>query len=96
MNQEQFVLKLVEWVAVKYLPLNFFDDQLTQELFYGINPHLKLLARTAMTTAVAETYKNAKTIVTNILQKNVSKISFTVDGWTSIRTKSYCYCPFCW
>ncbi|XP_044018781.1 uncharacterized protein LOC122859328 [Aphidius gifuensis] len=89
LNQEQFVLKLVEWVAVKYLPLNFFDDQLTQELFHGINPHLKPLARTAMTSAVAETYKKAKIIVTNMLQENISKISFTVDGWTSIRTKSY-------
>lgn len=88
-NGREFSIFLVEWLAVKCLPLHFFDDDLTQQLFGRINSNLNFPKRTAMTTAVENTHEKIRGHVMKILQENKSKISFTIDGWTSVRSKSY-------
>ncbi|XP_033220573.1 uncharacterized protein LOC117175112 isoform X2 [Belonocnema kinseyi] len=36
-SQEEFHKKLVEWLAKKYLPFNFFDDAFTHNIFKSLN-----------------------------------------------------------
>lgn len=89
LSERSFHLRLVELISVKYLPLSFFDDETTQSFFRAINPKLQFPKRTALTALTSRIYKEVREIVTKILQDNDSKISFTVDAWTSIRSKSY-------
>lgn len=81
--------KIVEWLAIKYLPFNFFDDQPTQTFFESLNPAVVMPKRTSMREKVLLTFEKCKQNVMNILVENSSKISFTIDGWTSINNNSY-------
>lgn len=76
-------------MAIKYLPFNFFDDTVTQNFFAALNPNLNYPKRDTMKRKVLEIFEKKKDAVINILKTNESKISFTVDGWTSIAGKSY-------
>lgn len=48
-----FKINLVEYVSIKYLPLNFFDDETSQRFYGNVNGNLKFPKRTAMTEFVA-------------------------------------------
>lgn len=80
---------IVEWLVVKLLPLSFFDDELTQNVFRRLNANLIFPKLTATTNAVKKVHDNIRHEVVKILQENNSKISSTIDSWTSIRSKSY-------
>lgn len=71
------------------MPFSFFDDTATQNFFAALNPNLKYPKRDTMKRRVLEIFEKKKDAVINILKTNESKISFTVDGWTSIAGKSY-------
>lgn len=74
---------LVDWVARKYLPLSFFEDDETQGLFTFLNKQAVLPGRNKLKSDVQfQFYKKRKAVIM-ILSKNQSKISFTIDGWTS-------------
>jgi len=88
-NKEAFSVKTVRWMAQKYLPFNFFDDLETQKYFQFINPNVTVPQRNALRALVMKTYEDVKQSVIQDLRDNTSKISFTVDGWTSINRKSY-------
>lgn len=80
---------IVEWMAKKYLPFNFFDDEGTQMFFKFLNPKLSFPKKDAMRSLVLQTFKEMQQKVMTILEKSSSKLSFTIDGWTSIACKSY-------
>lgn len=71
------------------MPFNFFDNTATQNFFDTLNSNLKYPKRETMKRRVLEIFEKKKDAVINILKTNESKISFTVDGWTSIAGKSY-------
>jgi len=82
--------KIVKWMALKYLPFNFFDDEETQEFFSILNPILSMPKRTTtLRTKIVQVFTEIQKFVIDILKENKSKISFTLDGWTSIAGKSY-------
>lgn len=89
LETEEFHFRLVEWVAVKLLSLNFFHDEATQSFFATVSPNYEYPRRTALTTATVAIHDQMREIVVQHLQQNASKFSFTIDGWTSIRGKSY-------
>jgi len=74
-------------LAMKYLPFNFFDDTAIHNFFTTLNPFK--YPKHDMKRRVLKIFKKKKIIIINILKNNESKISFTVDGWTSIAEKSY-------
>ncbi|CAG9825832.1 unnamed protein product [Phaedon cochleariae] len=92
-TQKKFEEKLVEWIAVKYLPFSFFDDDQTQEIFHDFrqleDSSALLPKRSAMRSKVVQHFSNMKNTVMQILKENQSKYSFTVDGCTSVSNKSY-------
>jgi len=81
--------KIIKWVALKYLPFNFFDDEETQEFFSILNPTLSMPKRTTLRTKIVQVFTEIQKFVIDILKENKSKISFSLDGWTSIAGKSY-------
>lgn len=79
---------IVDWMAKKYLPFNFFNDEDTQKFFKGISgedfPKKNKLRKLAMLR-----FDCLQKKVTDMLAGNSSKLSFTIDGWTSISGRSY-------
>ena len=75
---------VVEWIARKYLPINFFEDEVTPEFFAYLNKDVNLPQKNALRSMISSTFKDMQEDVVKTLQKNGSKISFTIDSWTSI------------
>lgn len=88
-KQEYFNDMIVDWVASKYLPFSFFNDEKTQNIFFYINKHAKVPKKTELRTLCAERFTKLQSRAMNLLQNNDSKISFTIDGWTSVGNNSY-------
>lgn len=80
---------LVEWVVRKYLPINFFDDDMTQKIFEYINKNAKIPKRNQMRSLIHNKFLELKLLVKELLLENSSKISFGIDGWTSVAQQSY-------
>jgi len=84
---------LVEYLVNKYLPFNFFEDEATKNLFLYMNNHAVLPNRNAMRSLVLTKFKYAQDAIRLIfndqVNRNQTKISFTMDGWTAISNKSF-------
>lgn len=89
MDQKLFEEKVIDWAAKKYLPLNFFDDDETRELFGYLNSSVEIPMRNKMKSIVSTRFEKMQGAVKNILKKNNSKLSFTLDGWSSITRRNY-------
>ena len=88
-EQGKFNEKLIKWVVKKYLPYNFFDDDDSQDLFHYLNPSAILPLRSQLKALIENQFTKKHEIIMSILRSNLSKISFTLDGWTSITNRSY-------
>jgi len=80
---------LVEYLVNKYLPFNFFEDEATKNLFLYMNNQAVLPNRNTMRSLVLAKFKYAQDAVRLIFNDQVTKISFTIDGWTAITNKSF-------
>lgn len=89
MDQNLFDEKVVDWLAKKYLPLKFFDDDDTRVFFNYLNSTVEVPGRRKMTLLVLQRFNKMQDVVKKILQNSESKISFTLDGWSSIAHRSY-------
>lgn len=78
-----------EKVVRKYLPINFFDDDMTQQLFEYINKNAKVPKRNQMRSLIHNRFAELKLQVKELLHENSSKISFGIDGWKSVAQQSY-------
>lgn len=78
----------VDWITQKYLPFSFFDDKETQDYFKLICPHFKFPKRSTLRRQVKDRFEQLRARVKDQLQNCSSKMSFTIDGWTSIACKS--------
>lgn len=71
------------------MPFNFFDDKCAQDLFEYLNPSAILPKRNHLKSLIENQFKEKQKGIIKILQLNASKISFTIDGWTSTANRSY-------
>lgn len=78
-----------DWIIIKYLPFSFFDDESTQNIFKYLQSEAVIPKRGQLKSLIFDRFKETQAIVLQILQSNNSKISFTLDGWTSINGRSY-------
>lgn len=89
MEQKLFEDRIVDWASKKYLPMNFFDDEETRELFQHLNPTIEIPTANKMKTMVFDRFEKMQNNVKLILQNNNSKLSFSLDNSLSIRKKSF-------
>ena len=80
---------LTLWMAYKNLPLNFFNDNMTQEFFKRIDANLKMPKKNAMREIVLNEHSKMQDKLTQILKNNNSKFSFAVDAWTAKNGSSF-------
>lgn len=87
--RKTFYQRLVEWLAIKYLPFSFFDDDATQEFFSFLNKNEKYPKRTSMREKTLQHFNDMRASVFKTLKEVPSKFALTIDGWTSIANRSY-------
>ena len=73
----------------KYFPYNFFDDDDSQGLYRSLNPSAVLPKRNQLKSFIENHFEKKQKIIMSIWHSNLSKISFTLDGRTSIANQSY-------
>lgn len=88
-SQETFENMLVEFLSKKCLPFNFFEDEICINLFSYINKNVILPQRNLMRNKVLEKFHLGQKNIASSLQNNAAKVSFTIDGWSSITSNSY-------
>lgn len=88
-KDKNFTSATVDWISKKYLPFSFFDDKDTQDYFRMIDPNIKIPSRFTIRREVGKRFKELQTWVKDQLSKCTSKVSFTIDGWTSIANRSF-------
>ncbi|XP_066599993.1 uncharacterized protein [Prorops nasuta] len=79
----------VDWITKKYLPFSFFDDEATQEYFKLICPNVKFPKRFALKNNIKHRFAELRGNLIQFFKKCKSKISFTINGWTSIANRSF-------
>ena len=77
------------WMALKNLPLNFFNDKETQNFFSLLNDKIKMPNRNKAADMLIKEFDVMQNNVKKILNNNKSKFAFTVDGWSAKTRKSY-------
>lgn len=71
------------------LAISFFDDDATHEFFSSLNNNETYPKRTSTRDKVLKHFNAMRVAVLKTLKKIPSKISLTIDGWTSIANQSY-------
>ncbi|XP_018371317.1 PREDICTED: uncharacterized protein LOC108766485 [Trachymyrmex cornetzi] len=89
LTQQQFNVMTVKWMAKKYLPFSFFDDNFTTDYFKLITPNLKVPNRNTLKKLAEQLFERMQNKIKDVLADNTSAISFTIDRWTAINGKSY-------
>lgn len=79
----------MDWVTKKYLPFSFFDDEETRLFFQTISPNIKLPDRFALRRNIKGRFEELQKVLKATLDSCASKMSFTIDGWTSIAGRAY-------
>lgn len=88
-QRDKFQKLLVEYIAQKYLPFNFFEDAISEKVYKYLNPKATLPGRNQMKTLTLNTFEAAQQTIKTFLKTCNSKISFTIDGWSSFNMKGY-------
>lgn len=88
-EKNNFMDLLVEYTVKKYLPFNFFEDDITHRLYNYINPNLNVPSRNQLKSRIFSKFEVLKNSVKILLNACDSKISFTMDGWSSYSMKGY-------
>lgn len=79
----------MNWIVKKYLPYNFFEDEETQNYFHYLNPTAHFPKRNELKSLITNRFVTMQGAVKRIVQENKSKISFTIDSWSSVAGRSY-------
>jgi hAT family C-terminal dimerisation region/Domain of unknown function (DUF4413) len=75
---------LVNWVAIDQQPFTLVENQSFQKFMLAVQPRYKLPSRHTLKEMVISKFKTSRVEICNYLQLLTSKISLTMDMWTSI------------
>jgi hypothetical protein len=74
----------INWIVVDQQPFTIVDNSSFQKFMSSIQPRYKLPSRHTLKEMVMTKFKTACEEVHNYLQLSTSKVSLTMDMWTSI------------
>ena len=67
---------VVESIARKYLSINFFEDEVTQEFCVYLNKDVNLPQKNALRSMISSTFKDMQEDVVKTLQKWIEDIFY--------------------
>ncbi|CAH1114784.1 unnamed protein product [Psylliodes chrysocephalus] len=80
---------VMSWLQSRTNPSNECSDEVSRNLFSYINPAIHLPGRNQMRSLTLRKFTETQCSVSKILQLNKSRISFTIDGWSSNTTSGF-------
>lgn len=80
---------LVCQIALKNLPISFFNDPETQNFFKLLNDDMEYPRRNALADKLTSHFEVMQSNFKSILQNIQSKMAFTVDAWWALSKVSY-------
>jgi len=83
-EQKQKHIFLLNWIIIDQQPFTLVENQSFQKFISIIQPRYKLPSRHTLKEMVLSKFKAAREKIRNYLKLSTSKISFTIDMWTSI------------
>ena len=83
-EQKEKHIFLLNWVVVDQQSFALVENQSFQKFISIIQPRYKLPSRHTLKEMILSKFKTAREEIINYLQLSSSKISFTIDMWTSI------------
>ncbi|XP_021967047.1 zinc finger BED domain-containing protein DAYSLEEPER [Folsomia candida] len=82
-SQEEFEKSLVNFILLSSQPFTLVQEKSFIEMIYKCNPKTQLPSATTIKRRITELYDIEKNNLKNLIQSIESKVSFTVDVWTS-------------
>ena len=74
---------LVRMIVLHELPFSIVDYEGFREFVYHLNPIFKMVSRTTIRSDCIETFEDAKMALKEVFNNSTSRVSLTVDTWTS-------------
>lgn len=84
---------LCKFIVLKYLPYSFFEDSVITELCSAIqrmDKEMSIPSQKVLREHIQKKFEEHKQLIKTLLLSNSSKISLTLDSWSSIANESYC------
>src|SRR3989337_1361762 len=75
---------LINWIIVDQQPFTVVENQQFQKFVFSIQPRYKLPSRHFVKEMIIQKFTNARMQINNYLKLSKSKVSLTMDMWTSI------------
>ena len=76
-------------IVLHELPFSIVEYDGFKEFVYSLNPLFKIVSRTAIKLDCMRAFEDAKLELREVFKNSVSKVSLTVDMWTSNQTLGY-------
>jgi hypothetical protein len=83
LQQEKHKL-FINWIITDQQPFTLVENKNFKEFLFSIQPRYKLPSRQTVKNMIINKFKVARKQINNYLQLSKSKISLTMDMWTSI------------
>ena len=88
-SKEELERQLVKCVVCGNYPFTFVEDPNVRSLLRLLKPGLRVPSATTIKDRTMETYKDMKLRIADRLCNAGSRISLTLDCWTSPNTKAF-------
>jgi hypothetical protein len=75
---------LVNWIIIDQQPFTIVDNLSFRKFMLSVQPRYKLPTRSTLKDMILSKFKTAREEICNHLQLSISKVSLTMDMWTSI------------
>ncbi|KAL6644200.1 hypothetical protein ACP70R_015808 [Stipagrostis hirtigluma subsp. patula] len=95
-NQDVSRRELARMIILHELPFSIVDYDGFRRFASSLNPHFKMSSRRTITIDCMKAFEDHKQVLRQVLQNYNSRVSLTMDMWTSNQTLSYmcitCHC----
>ncbi|GBC16343.2 zinc finger BED domain-containing protein RICESLEEPER 2-like [Rhizophagus irregularis DAOM 181602=DAOM 197198] len=83
----------VNWIITDQQPFTIVENQSFKKFIASIQPKYKIPSRHTIKDMIMKKFENAQIQIKNYLQLSTSKISLTMDMWTTISSLDVLYIP---
>ena len=88
-SQEVSRKKLTRMISLHGLPLSIVDYEGFRRFVSSLNPVFRMISRRTISVDCLKAFEEQKTVLQDVLKSNKSRVSLTMDMWTSNQTIGY-------
>ena len=88
-SQEVSRKELTRMISLHGLPLSIVDYEGFRRFVSSLNPVFRMISRRTISVDCLKAFEEQKTVLQDVLKSNKSRVSLTMDMWTSNQTIGY-------